>query len=201
MSKRAIVLIILFFGLAVGWFLMSEDNAEKIVKKKTVEKIKTKEKEKVKRPTSEHEVPARKAKNAPPLTSDEAQMMLIGIWRIDLDSLRDDPEVKNTPKEERAEALRMAKSMMQNVAFEFTQDKKMNLFMSSQVRRGTYSVTGAKDNLLTVTTTNSEDGTQKTIYEVRVFAEALELTDLKNKVTRRLIRGSPPMPSEAPAQP
>ena len=124
-----------------------------------------------------------------------------GIWRIDLDSLKDDPEVKNAPKEERAAALRVAKSMMKNVAFEFTQDKKMNLFMSSQVRRGTYSVTGAKDNLLTLTTTGSEDGTQKTVYEVRVFAEALELTDTQNKVTRRLIRGSPPMPTEAPPEP
>ena len=31
--------------------------------------------------------------------------MLIGIWRIDLDSLANDPEVKGAPEEEREDAL------------------------------------------------------------------------------------------------
>ena len=37
-------LVILFIGLAVGWFLMSQESTEKIAQKK-VEKIKTKENE------------------------------------------------------------------------------------------------------------------------------------------------------------
>ena len=125
--------------------------------------------------------------------------MLIGIWRIDLDSLANDPEVKGAPEEEREDALRMAKSMMRNVAFEFAQDKTMNLFLSSHVRKGTYAVTQAKDNLLTImTTTGASDSIQKTEYTVRVFAEALDLTDVKNQITRRLVRGAPPTPGEAP---
>ena len=72
------------------------------------------------------------------------------------------------------------------------------LILSSHVRKGTYAVTQAKDNLLTImTTTGASDSIQKTECTVRVFAEALELTDVKNQITRRLVRGAPPTPGAA----
>ena len=196
MTKRALVLIIVCIGLAAGWFLMNEDPAPK-AKVSKAKQATQKVKKDSKKP-SEHEVPARTKKNAPPLTSDEAQIMLIGIWRIDLDSLANDPEVKGAPEEEREDALRMAKSMMRNVAFEFAQDKTMNLFLSSHVRKGTYAVTQAKDNLLTIDHDRGIGQHSKNRIHSPSFAEALELTDVKNQITRRLVRGAPPTPGEAP---
>ncbi|MEE2786149.1 MAG: hypothetical protein VX589_02350, partial [Myxococcota bacterium] len=135
------------------------------------------------------------------LSTEDAKVMLVGIWRIDLAALSEDPEVKNAPDGEKADALKLAQDMMKNVAFEFAVDNKIGLFMDGRVRRGTYAIQKAVGDTLTVDVKTGEAGdVQATTYEVKVRAESLELTDLATKVKRTLVRGAPPTPADTAPQ-
>ena len=78
----------------------------------------------------------------------EAQDVLVGIWRMDLERLQDAPEIRALPKEEREAAVSNAKRLMSSLAFEFAPDGKMKMFMGSQVKEGSFRVLKTEGNIL-----------------------------------------------------
>ena len=92
--------------------------------------------------------------DAEPMDAEEVRDELVGIWRVQLSALADSPEIKALDEAQREQALKTAQQMVGNLAFEFTPDGKMNLYMGDKVRNGTYEVITAKGDVISLKTSH-----------------------------------------------
>jgi len=164
---------------------------------------KSKKTEKAAVETSKAVENAAEKNNEEALESEDAKTLMVGIWRLDLATLKDDPEISGLAETERAEALKIAKGMMANVAFEFAAKGKMAIFMGQSVRRGTYTVKKSEGNVLTLETSVSGSGmAESDQITLTVQEKAMTMVSEKSKRTFRLVRGTPaPPPSDTAATP
>ena len=127
-----------------------------------------------------------------PMDHDEARDELVGIWRVRLSALAEDPELKKLDEVDREKALETAQQMVGNLAFEFTPDGKMNLYMGDKVRAGTYSILETTGDVITLKTSHgSGQDAEVENVEVVVADDTLKVTGEDGKQTLVLERGPP----------
>ncbi len=134
----------------------------------------------------------KKEADAEPMDAEEVQDELVGIWRVKLSALADSPEIKALDESQRQRALETAQQMVGNLAFEFTPDGKMNLYMGDKVRNGTYEVLKAKGDVISLKTTHGS-GAEVETEEVEVVLGdgTLKVTGQDKNQTLVLERGAP----------
>ena len=100
---------------------------------------------------------------------------------------------------DRAKALETAQQMVGNLAFEFTPDGKMNLYMGDKIRNGTYEVLKASGDVITLKTSHGEGQTLE-VEEVKVVVgdDTLKVTGEDSKQSLILERGPPGQNTVAP---
>ncbi len=77
---------------------------------------------------------------------------LVGKWGIDVEKLGEIEEIKKMPEDQRKAAIEMAKGFATSMSFEFTKDK-MIMEAMGQKKEGTYKVTKAEGDKLTIEAT------------------------------------------------
>ena len=130
--------------------------------------------------------------DAEPMDAEEVRDELVGIWRVQLSAVADTSEIKALDEAQREQALKTAQQMVGNLAFEFTPDGKMNLYMGDKVRNGTYEVITAKGDVISLKTSHGS-GAEVETEEVEVVLGdgTLKVTGQDKKQTLVLERGAP----------
>ncbi len=124
---------------------------------------------------------------------------LAGDWRMDLGSLEQDPQFAKLPPQQRMQALAMARQMMADVSFSFSDDGRVRLGFGPTGRAGTYTVDKVEGNALHVTTTTKgPDGETVEKAILRIEGDAMWVTEGKDGRTIRLLRGKPEKPTSQP---
>ena len=133
-----------------------------------------------------------------PMDPEEAQDTLVGIWRVKLDALAEDSEIKKMPESEREGALKQAQQMLANLGFEFTPDGQMNLYIGDKIRKGTYKVMESRGDKLVLETRHGEPKPEVETVEVIIGDETLTVSTPGKKQVLVLERGPPGAGNSAP---
>ncbi len=143
------------------------------------------------------------AAETPEPAGDDPQAQLVarlaGDWRMDLESLERDPQIAKLPPQQRMQALVMARQMMSDVSFSFTEDGKVRLGFGPTGRTGTYTVDKVDGNALHITT-RTKQGDDESVEKVvlRIEGDAMWVTEGADGRTIRLLRGKPAPPTSQP---
>jgi len=129
---------------------------------------------------------------------DDVLAQLVGIWRVDLDALAQDPAITNLAEKERPEALALMRQTFQSMAFEYAADGKLRVFFGSQTRTGTYTVHGSQEDTVSVTTVLGS-GANKIESKIKItFESGAALITQDGEPSLRLLRGIPSPPGASP---
>jgi len=131
----------------------------------------------------------------------KAQLLgrLAGDWHMDLASLESDPQFADLPAQQRMQALTMARQMMADVTFSFTEDGKIRLGFGPTGRTGTYTVDKVEGHALHITTrTQGPEGETVEKVLLRIEGDALRVTEGDDGRTIRLLRGKPEIAASQP---
>ncbi len=138
----------------------------------------------------------KKSKDEPAVkvdNEDDARILLVGIWRLDVSSVAPDEEILALPKHEQGPALKDRRSNMRHVAYEFAEDGKLTIFLGGQnAQRGSYEIKkGEKNHLDIEANTVGPIGSKTHRWQVTVNEKALAIRSEKDGQTLRLFRGPP----------
>ena len=110
----------------------------------------------------------------------EPQDAIIGLWRLDPESIKmSDERFAQVPAEYRAEAVAQARRSAGAARFEFTREGAMNLYAGDMMKEGAYEITSVNSDTLflgTVPDLSQLEITQN--LSVRVGVDRLWVTDL-----------------------
>ena len=102
---------------------------------------------------------------------------IVGVWKIDLKSLEDDPRLAKMEGPAKEAAMAQAKQMMGQMTVEFTNDGQMVMALNPQMKmQGTFVVKSVEGNAMVVETTMKQGQQMKTeTVNVTVDATSLKL--------------------------
>ena len=135
-------------------------------------------------PIEEDEVPPSDSDEA--LNEEDARELLVGIWRVNLDSVPDPEKQPDLAEEERAELIHK-RVVLSGLAFEFAPDGRLTQFVGQQILQGKYSVTKAEKDRLTL---SGKLNGRSTKMVVTVKAEKL-LVEQDGQPAIHFVRGPP----------
>lgn len=88
---------------------------------------------------------------------------LVGKWGIDLEAtMAEDPNMKNMPEEQKAQAMQTAQAFLGSMSFEFTGDGKAIARMGDKEEIGNYTVKSTEGDTLTLEMKSGEGDMAKT---------------------------------------
>ncbi|MEZ4432797.1 MAG: hypothetical protein R3F65_10315 [bacterium] len=111
------------------------------------------------------EAPAAPAEAAPaaPAAGAAGGEALVGKWGIDLEAtMAEDPNMKNMPEEQKAQAMQTAQAFLGTMSFEFTNDGKAIARMGDKEEIGNYTVKSTEGDTLTLEMKSGEGDMAKT---------------------------------------
>ena len=125
---------------------------------------------------------------------EDARILLVGIWRLDVSSVKADAEIMGLPEHERAPALKQRRENMRNVAYEFGEKNKLTIFLGGEsVQRGAYDIKKGEKNILSIdVNTVGPIGSRTDSWQVSVKEKSLKVRSAKTGQTLRFFRGGPP---------
>lgn len=129
----------------------------------------------------------------------DAEGLLVGIWKVDVSSVKTDEDMANLSEIERKSALEAKRQAMGQVAYEFAADEKLNIYLGGDsVQRGTYKLKRAEKpdpktpNLIFVeASTVGPIGSKTDKWQVFVSSNSLKMISLNGGESIRLFRGAP----------
>lgn len=139
-------------------------------------------------------------------TEEDAETLLVGIWRLDIKSIQADDEIRQLPEAERAAALERRRESMRQVAYEFAADGKLNIFLGGESKQtGTYKIKkveadpkdkpAKKDKprsiIFVEASTVGPIGSKSERWQVNVHTKSLHVKDMESGQSFRLYRGGP----------
>ena len=142
-------------------------------------------------------------------TREDAETLLVGIWRLDIKSIKADEAIRQLPKAEQFAALKLRRDSMRQVAYEFAADGKLNIFLGGESKQsGTYEIKkvekaegdekananpdGKNSSIIFVeTNTVGPIGSKNDRWQVNVHTKSLHVKDIKTGDSFRLFRGGP----------
>ncbi|MEE2757760.1 MAG: hypothetical protein VYA30_13980 [Myxococcota bacterium] len=130
---------------------------------------------------------------------DDAESLLVGIWKIDVNSIKPDDAIRKLSKVDQFAAMKAKKQAMAHVAYEFADDGRMNIYLGGDsAQRGTYALKVAetpdpeRPNLLFVeASTVGPIGSKTHRWKVTVNSKSLKLDSIDDGESLRLFRGMP----------
>lgn len=87
---------------------------------------------------------------------------LIGDWKVDVESLKNDPRMKKLEGDKLKQAMKMATEAAGKMTFTFTKDGKFKMAMGPMTQEGTYAITKTDGNTLTIETKMKKGDKEKT---------------------------------------
>ena len=189
-------LLVLSFGL-FGCETAQGDDENPELEQKTAKLVKTNQDEKKIERQSE-ESPDDEP-DSPVDNQEDAESLLVGIWRIDANSIKPDDEIRKLSKVDQLAAMKAKKQAMSQVAYEFAEDGRMNIYLGGDsAQKGTYSLKVAENpdpkrpNLLFVeASTVGPVGSKTNRWKVTVNSKSLKLDSIDDGESLRLFRGMP----------
>ena len=129
----------------------------------------------------------------------DAEGLLVGIWKVDVSSIKADADMANMSEIERKSALEAKRQAMTQVAYEFAADEKLNIYLGGDsVQKGTYELKRAEKpdpkqpNLIFIeASTVGPIGSKTDKWQVFVSSNSLKLVSLNGGESLRLFRGAP----------
>ncbi|MBV71425.1 MAG: hypothetical protein CMH52_08740 [Myxococcales bacterium] len=192
----------LFLGLVLGFGLLGCETAQgdDEVAESTPKATKA---SKLKKPVAQTEKqPDDKGDDKPDTpvdNQDDAESLLVGIWKIDVNSIKADDSIRKLSKVDQFAAMKAKKQAMAHVAYEFADDGRMNIYLGGDsAQRGTYTLKVAetpdpdRPNLLFVeASTVGPIGSKTHRWKVTVNSKSLKLDSVDDGESLRLFRGMP----------
>lgn len=110
-----------------------------------------------------------------PVTGDG--LKIVGVWKIDLKSLENDPRLAKMEGPAKEAAMKQAKQMMGQMTTEFTKDGQLVMALNPQMKmQGTFVVKSATGNAMVLETTMKQGDKLKTeTVNVTLDGDSLKL--------------------------
>ena len=134
------------------------------------------------------------------------QRALVGVWVLDLDALSKDPELAKLPPKAHQRALAVATDLMKGTRIRFDQDGKLSMIFGKSQQSGTWRVTAAAGETLTIeANTTSKQGLKTELIKALIRGDHLRITGTDGQsldLVRDLGNPNPTSPAKAsPAKP
>jgi PBP1b-binding outer membrane lipoprotein LpoB len=128
------------------------------------------------------------------------QKALVGVWVLDLEALQQDPELAKLEPKARDQAFRVAAELMKGTTIRFDGDAKLSMTFGNNSQSGTWRITGATGETLTIEAkTSGQQGPKTELIKARVQGDRLRVTgtdgrslDLVRDLGNAETRGLPP---------
>lgn len=111
---------------------------------------------------------------------------LIGSWRVDLENIQSDAELRALPADKRKKALAMARQLLKDLRIEFGADGTVSVGAGEQRSTGTYTAVRSADDTLTAQAKmkGPSGAVQEETLTVQFVGEAILVTGVGGKAIR-----------------